>query len=116
MRQLHPARLVPAVMLGLGVFPWPYGYYQLLRVVVFGCAALLCWKAYKEGDNAETTVLTFAAIALLMNPFVPAELPRIVWAAFNVICAGVFVAHFSKMRLVPPRSSQRQKGSTGRRC
>jgi hypothetical protein len=84
-------------MLVIAVFPWPYGYYQLLRVIVFGCAALLSWKAFVDsGRNADQFTLAFGAIALLMNPFVPVELPRPIWAVSNLICAAVFITSFLK--------------------
>lgn len=91
-------------MLVIAVFPWPYGYYQLQRVIVFGCAAFLAWKAFGDGGkNADHFTLTFGAIALLMNPFLPVELPRLIWAISNLICAAVFVTSLIKTHR--PRST-----------
>jgi hypothetical protein len=99
MKKTHPAVwLLPAAMLVIALFPWPYGYYQLLRVVVFGCAAFLSWKSFEAGGKkVDQLTLTFGAMALLMNPFLPIELPRAIWMVANLICAGLFLASFVKL-------------------
>jgi hypothetical protein len=86
-------------MLFVAVLPLPYGYYQLLRVVVFGCASLLCWKAYVDGGKQlEKVSLTFGAMALLMNPFLPVELPRIAWMGFNVLFGAIFLLNLPRQK------------------
>ena len=109
MKNVHPAFwLLPAVMLIIAIFPWPYGYYQLLRVIVFGCAAFLSWDAYADnGKMADQFTLAFGAIALLMNPFLPVELPRLLWAISNLICAAVFITSFVKTHR--PRTMQEKQ-------
>lgn len=101
MRTLHPAVwLLPAAMLVVAIFPLPYGYYQLLRVVVFACAALLSWKAYQDSNqNIEQVTLVFGAMALLMNPFLPVELPKLIWMLVDAICAATFVGHYWNARV-----------------
>ncbi|MBZ9720155.1 hypothetical protein LB519_20120 [Mesorhizobium sp. AD1-1] len=83
------------VMSLLAVAPWPYGYYQLLRVIV--CAAgIYCgavvWKSALENHNLAWALFGAAAI---FNPFLPVHLPRELWAVFNVGAAALFgfVAH-----------------------
>jgi hypothetical protein len=100
MRSFHPAIwLVPAVMLVIAVFPLPYGYYQLLRVVVFGCAALLSWKAYEDGgQRVDQGTLIFGSVALLMNPFLPVHLPKLFWIPLNILCCVVFLASLARSR------------------
>ena len=100
MRTLHPAVwLLPAGMLVVAIFPLPYGYYQLLRVVVFACAALLSWKAYQDSNQSiEQVTFIFGAMALLMNPFLPVGLPKLIWMLVDAICAATFVGHYLKSR------------------
>ncbi len=40
---------IAAGMLLLAVGPWPYGYYQLLRLVVCGVGAYFAYSAYQWG-------------------------------------------------------------------
>lgn len=44
--------VVPIIALLIAVFPLPYVFYQVLRVIVFGCAAYLAWKEYSCNASA----------------------------------------------------------------
>ncbi|MER9374256.1 DUF6804 family protein [Mesorhizobium sp. M0491] len=59
----------------LAVAPWLYGYYQLLRVVVF--FAGICCDVFMRSTGSENQHLAWAlfAAALLFNPFLPIPLP-----------------------------------------
>ena len=58
----------PVVMLMAALFPWPYGYYNLLRLCVCGVAAFLAYQQWIHDDAASKWVVTLIAIALLYNP------------------------------------------------
>lgn len=77
-----------------------------MRVVVSGCALLLCWKAYLDsGQQVEKVSLTFGAMALLMNPFFPVELPRIASMGFDVLFGAIFLLNFPReKRSTEPRN------------
>ncbi|TRC91142.1 hypothetical protein FJV80_04265 [Mesorhizobium sp. WSM4310] len=74
----------------LAVLPWPYGYYQLLRIIVF-FAGIYC-GIFVRSTGAENQRLAWAlfAAALIFNPFLPIHLPREIWAIFNLGAAGLF--------------------------
>lgn len=83
----------------VAVIPLPYGYYQLLRVVVFTTAAFLCWREYLDyGKIVDLMVLALGTIALVFNPFLPVELPRLVWMIANLLVAFVFALHYWRLR------------------
>lgn len=90
------AYLVPAMMLLAAVLPWPYGYYQLLRLVVFGCTAWIAAEAY--GRQRIAIAGTSAGIAVLFNPFVRVHFERETWSIFNVGAAVVLLAIWAKDR------------------
>lgn len=74
----------------LAVAPWPYGYYQLLRLVVFFAGAycgVIMWRS--GADNRNLAWALFAA-ALVFNPFLPIHLPREIWAVLNIGAAALF--------------------------
>jgi hypothetical protein len=71
-----------AAMLAAALLPWPYGYYQLLRLVacgVFAYAAYVAFRRERAGYG-----FGYAILAALFNPFVPVYLSREVWAPIDV--------------------------------
>lgn len=77
-----------ALLAALG--PWPYGYYQMLRVVVF-FAGLYCTfvSCHANADDHKLAWAAFA-VSLIFNPFLPVHLPREIWAVLNLSSAGLF--------------------------
>lgn len=67
---------------------WPYGFFTLLRLVVFGTTAYISWLAYKSGQQAWTWVFCF--IALVFNPLIPIHLNRGLWMIIDLLI-GVFL-------------------------
>lgn len=93
---MKPIALIAAVMLLAAVLPvWPYGYYMLLRVVVFAAGGFCAWTLWREGRQPPAVVL--GIVAVVFNPFVPAHLTASIWAVLNLAGAGVFAwAAFSR--------------------
>lgn len=85
--------LVPAAMLLVAPLPWPYGYYQLLRVVVCAATAFTAFQEYSRAGKVSGWVQGLIALGILFNPVLPVTLPRAAWAAFNV-AGAVFLAVF----------------------
>jgi hypothetical protein len=83
--------LVAALMLVLAAaLKWPYGYFNLLRVVVFGCSIYLAWVSLQS--YRIRWVVSFGAVALLFNPFLPIYLTRGIWQVIDIGVAGLMVA------------------------
>jgi hypothetical protein len=53
---------------------WSYGFFTLLRLVVFGTAVYVSYLAYKSEKQAWTWAFGF--IALIFNPLIPLRLGR----------------------------------------
>ncbi len=81
--------LVAAGMLILSLGSLPYGYYRLLRWVVFGSAVYGGWLAY-EG-RGRWLLGFFIPVALLFNPLIPIHLTRQGWAPIDVIVGALFL-------------------------
>jgi hypothetical protein len=79
----------------LALLHWPYGYYQLLRVVVFAVCAYHTYIYYSrvstKGEEIPSWVWALGGIAILFNPFVPVHLPREIWMVFNIITGLVLI-------------------------
>jgi hypothetical protein len=84
--------LIPVVCLLGALLDMPYGYYQLLRVLVF-CASV--YVALSEG-KLETGVWfwAFAACALIYNPIFKLSLGREIWWFVNIATVVLYITHF----------------------
>ncbi len=69
--------LIPAAIAALMLFGalgrWPYGYYQLLRFVVWGISISIAFMAYRWQKLWATWLFSFMAV--LFNPLIPIHLP-----------------------------------------
>jgi len=79
--------VLAAVALLLALAPWPYGYYQLLRVGIFAAGifgAVTLWR--KEQGMAVALLIC----GLVFNPLIPMHLSRQIWSVLNVVAAVAF--------------------------
>jgi len=67
---------------------WPYGFFTLLRFVVFGASAYVAWMAYEM--KKEKWVWIFGFLAVLFNPFIVIHLNRELWSIIDLI-VGIFM-------------------------
>ena len=85
---LIPA-IIAGIMLLLALAPWPYGYYQLLRLVVCGVAVYVAFMAYRW--QKMWAVWLFGFIAVLFNPLIPIHLSREIWQPVDIVCGILFM-------------------------
>lgn len=89
------ARVVAAALLLLALADLPYGYYTILRLLVFAVGAYGAYLAYLARQQGWTW--TLGAIAVLFNPLFPIYLEREVWAPIDI---GVAVVLLVSLRTV----------------
>ena len=93
--------LAAAIGCACGVVPiWPYGYYVLLRLLVF--AATTVTLATSPQERARNW-LALGGLALLFNPVVPIHLTRVIWAPIDLVAAWILVR--THQRLTARRSA-----------
>jgi hypothetical protein len=85
---------IPSGMLIAAIGRWPYGYYMLLRVVVFAAGLLIAALIYQRMKQVTIWVGLFAIMAIVFNPIIPVHLTRGVWSILNLAAAGIFVGHW----------------------
>lgn len=85
---------VPVILLIGAYGSWPYGYYTLLRIVVFLASVLLATDTYKRAGEATPWCLAFVGIAILFNPVFPIHLTRDIWGVVDPIIAVIIGAHY----------------------
>lgn len=84
-----PVWAVPLVLLLFAIGPWPYGYYQFLRLVVCVSAAYAAY-ALLSASLRPWLAWTFVGLAILYNPIFRVHLDRESWSIINVFSAAPF--------------------------
>jgi tryptophan-rich sensory protein len=83
------ALLIATAFLFAALFDgWPYGFFTLLRFVVFAISAYIAWMSYEA--KKERWVWIFGFLAVLFNPFIVIRLNRETWSIIDFI-VGVFM-------------------------
>lgn len=78
-------KLIIAVLLLLCLFDMPYGFFQLVRFASAVAFAYLSYDYFKSKQDG--LGFTFAALALLFQPFFKVALGRVIWNIVDVIVA-----------------------------
>ncbi len=88
-RKKNIALLIATAFLFLAMIGgWPYGFFTLLRFIVFASSAYVAWMAY-EGQR-EKWVWIFGFLAVLFNPFIIIHFNREIWSVIDLI-VGIFM-------------------------
>ena len=67
---------------------WPYGFYELLRWIIFISSIVVAWGFYNAKLSAWTFI--FGAIAFLFNPIAPIYLNKESWVPIDFIGSVLF--------------------------
>ena len=75
---------------------FPYGYYNLLRLVVCGTGAFLAVISYKGKNTA--WAWTMGIIAFIFNPIFPMHLGKEIWVIIDIAIAIIFSVYLFTMK------------------
>lgn len=90
--------LIPAIFLFLALLDgWPYGFFTLLRFIVFTATAYIAYIVYDQ--QRDGWVWSFGLIAVLFNPFIPVYLDRNTWVIIDLFVALFLVASTFLLKL-----------------
>jgi hypothetical protein len=76
---------VAVILLVLAVLPLPYGYYQLLRLVVCGLGIWCALANWQEGQQSAAGM--WGLLALTYNPLMPIAMGPVLWPIINLVSA-----------------------------
>lgn len=79
----------PAMLILAPIFPWPHGYYQLLRLIVCLTAGIITFSEYRA--NNKNLAVCAALVALIFNPLVKVDFDESVWAILDFGIAGAWI-------------------------
>ena len=74
----------------------PYGYYVLLRWVMFGIFAYLAFQAFEKEKIEWVWILGITAA--VYNPFVKMYLGREIWSLVNLVTIGIAITSTLKLK------------------
>lgn len=85
-KKKNVALFIAAAMLLLALFNgWQYGFFTLLRFVIFATTGYVAWMAYEE--HKEKWVWLYGFVAVLFNPFFPIYFERGTWIVIDLLTA-----------------------------
>ena len=76
-------KLVVAILLILCLANMPYGFYTLVRFVAAFAFAYFAYDYFKVGKDG--LGFTFAALAVLFQPFLKISLGRVIWNVVDIV-------------------------------
>lgn len=83
--------IITAILLIVGCFHLPIGYYTFLRIVVFVAAIILLANSIKEERSWQAIIM--GLIAILFNPIIPIYLhSKTAWMVIDALTAIWFMA------------------------
>lgn len=92
------ASLIASTVLLLALFDgWQYGFFTILRFVVFSSTAYVAYLSFQE--EKEGWVWSLGAVAILFNPFIPVYLTRDVWVVIDFVTALFLLFSVKSLRL-----------------
>ena len=85
---LKTGLFVASVCLVLALLPMPYGYYQMLRLIVCGVSV---WGAVLAFNKNNIFPVLYGVFALLYNPIFIIHFDRATWEIINILTMLFFV-------------------------
>ncbi len=82
-------KVILAVLFFLCLADMPYGFYQFVRFAGLVGFAILAYDASK--NNQMMTMIIYAALALLFQPFVKIALSRELWNVVDVVLGVLLI-------------------------
>jgi len=86
---------IPVVLLFIAILNLPYGYYEILRIVITVFAAFFAFKLSTIKQNG--LMLIMMVIIVLFNPISPMHLDKGLWMLLDVVSAIVFLISLSRI-------------------
>ncbi len=95
---IYPS-IIASILLLLSFFPWPYGYYTLLRWFITGIAVYYAYLLYTTQKEKIAWFWGLVIVAILFNPIAPIYLyDKLIWNIIDVITAVFFIGLIIKFK------------------
>lgn len=85
----YPVLALIALLLFIAAAPMPYGFYTFIRIVVCGCAGVMCYQLWDAGYRG-AWLWMWGMVAILFNPVAVIHMTKEVWIAMDTIAGFLF--------------------------
>ncbi len=85
----YQALALTAALLFIAVAPLPYGYYAFVRIIVCGCAGVMCYHLWQDKDQG-VWPWVWGMIAILFNPVISIYMTKEVWMVMDTAAGLLF--------------------------
>ncbi len=82
----------PIILLLIALLDMPYGYYQLMRVIIFCVSAHIA--IHEKDRNSELWFWIFIACAIIYNPIFKLSFGKELWPFVNIVTTALFGYYF----------------------
>jgi len=82
---------ISALLLLIGIFDMPYGYYTFIRISITSSALFGMYQEYLKEENINLWLIFLFLTAVLFNPFIPIYLGKETWMILDILFATLFV-------------------------
>lgn len=82
---IQKIQLVGAIVLMLCIFPMPYGFYTIIRVIITIISVYLAYTYQKQAKRE--LAISFITIAFIFQPFIKLVLGREIWLILDILVA-----------------------------
>ncbi|MBI2050716.1 MAG: hypothetical protein HYT31_02830 [Parcubacteria group bacterium] len=91
--------IVSSIVLFLSVFPMPYGFYTITKIIVTASSIYYAYYLYRALRKKGFWFWCFVAVAILFNPIMPIYLyNKTLWGAIDFVVIGLFVIFIFKQK------------------
>lgn len=80
---------IVALLLFIAVAPMPYGFYTFVRIIVCGCAGVICYQLWNTGYRG-AWLWVWGMVAILFNPVAVIHMTKEVWMVVDALAGGLF--------------------------
>ncbi|HNY25047.1 MAG TPA: hypothetical protein PKJ33_00660 [Alphaproteobacteria bacterium] len=80
--------ILACILLSIALLPLPYGYYQILRLVIF---ILSVWILIDSNNKEISLPIGLFITAIIYNPIYIIHFEKSVWSLFNIITLIYFI-------------------------
>lgn len=78
-----------SILLFIAIAPMPYGFYTFVRIVVCGCAGVMCYQLWNTGYRG-SWLWVWGMVAILFNPVADIHMTKEIWMVMDFMAGGLF--------------------------
>lgn len=90
------ALLIIGIFLLLALLLMPYGYYQVLKIIVFLFMLFILSQKADKKTILEPINIVLIIVAIIYNPIIPIHFTKLIWSFINIATVILLGVMYSK--------------------